>query len=87
MDMTIGDGVRCDTNTAYIDPISSRENLSVFTGAKAVRILFEGKKAVGIEYIKNGEKTVVCWILYFELLSHLCFRFLRLEKLFSVEVL
>ena len=38
---------------AYVHPVLSRENLDVHCKAKAHKILFEGKKAVGVRY-KEG---------------------------------
>ena len=41
---------------AYLHPIKNRSNLTVKCRAMATRILFEGKKAVGVEY-QRGKKT------------------------------
>lgn len=41
---------------AYVHPVKNRENLTVHCKATVNRILFEGKKAVGVEYVK-GSKT------------------------------
>jgi len=44
-------GRRKDAGTAYLGPIGSRRpNLRVLDNAQASRILFDGKRAVGIEY-------------------------------------
>ena len=51
---TLRKGQRCSTATAYLHPAMKRPNLSVVTGAFATRILFEGKRAVGVEYTRNG---------------------------------
>src|SRR5690606_24892163 len=48
-------GKRCSTAVAYLNPAKSRKNLTVITEARAGKILFEGTKAVGIEYHKNGQ--------------------------------
>ncbi len=48
-------GRRCSTAVAYLNPAKSRSNLTVITKARAGKILFEGKKAVGIEYHQNGQ--------------------------------
>lgn len=55
MDMTIHDGKRWSTASAYLRPALNRSNLSVETGALTTRILFEGSRAVGIEYVQNGQ--------------------------------
>jgi len=48
-------GKRCSTAVAYLNPAKSRSNLTVITSARAGKILFEGTKAVGIEYHKDGQ--------------------------------
>lgn len=48
-------GFRHSAATAYLKPTMERPNLSVETGAQATRILFEGNRAVGVEYLHNGE--------------------------------
>lgn len=53
---TVRNGERCSTARAYIYPVlAQRPNLSVETHAQATRLLFEGKRAVGIEYRRGGE--------------------------------
>ncbi|ALS35061.1 choline dehydrogenase [Pseudoalteromonas translucida KMM 520] len=60
MHMTVKDGVRSSAAREYLDPVKSRSNLTIVTGALAQRIILEGKKATGIEYKVNGEvKTAV----------------------------
>jgi choline dehydrogenase/4-pyridoxate dehydrogenase len=51
---TIRDGRRCSGAVAYLRPALGRPNLKVQVQAQATRILFEGARAVGIEYIANG---------------------------------
>lgn len=55
MDMTIHNGKRWSTSSAYLHPALNRSNLKVETGALTTRILFEGTRAVGIEYAQNGQ--------------------------------
>ncbi|XP_042308097.1 choline dehydrogenase, mitochondrial isoform X2 [Sceloporus undulatus] len=59
MDMTIHKGQRWSTASAYLHPALSRPNLSAEDSTLVTKILFEGTKAIGIEYIKNGEKKKV----------------------------
>jgi choline dehydrogenase len=56
--VTIKDGKRCSAAVAYLHPAMERPNLRVETRAQATRILFEGKRAVGVEYVQNGETKV-----------------------------
>jgi choline dehydrogenase/4-pyridoxate dehydrogenase len=51
---TIRDGRRCSGAVAYLRPALGRSNLSVQVQALTTRILFEGARAVGVEYIANG---------------------------------
>lgn len=55
MDMTVRDGTRCSAAKAYLYPARKRPNLHVVQHALATRILFEGTRAVGIEYERGGK--------------------------------
>ncbi|TNE57676.1 MAG: choline dehydrogenase [Alphaproteobacteria bacterium] len=55
-DLTISGGQRWSAARAYLTPILGRENLTVEVGALTSRILFEGQKAVGVEYIQKKER-------------------------------
>jgi choline dehydrogenase len=46
-------GWRSSSATAYLRPAERRPNLSVVTGAHVARILFKGKRAVGVRYGEN----------------------------------
>ena len=54
MDMTVGAGRRCSTANAYLRPAMRRPNLAVRTHTLATRILFEGRRAVGVRYERGG---------------------------------
>jgi choline dehydrogenase len=47
-------GVRWSTARGYLRPALRRPNLEVVTEAMATRVLFEGRKAVGVEYRRAG---------------------------------
>jgi choline dehydrogenase len=49
---------RMSTAKAFITPARSRANLKVETDALASRILIENGRAVGVEYVRGGEKRV-----------------------------
>ena len=53
--LTVKNGQRCSAAVAYLHPAMSRPNLRVETGALTSRVLFEGNKAVGVEFVQNGE--------------------------------
>lgn len=48
---TIRNGRRISAARAFLHPAMARKNLEVRTNARASRILFEGKRAVGVEYL------------------------------------
>ncbi len=56
---TIKNGQRCSAAKGYLVPALARPNLKVEVEALTSRILFEGKKAVGVEYVQNGETKTV----------------------------
>ncbi len=56
---TIKDGKRCSAAAAFLKPILKRPNLTAITRAQVSKIIFEGKKAVGVEYIKSGKKQTI----------------------------
>jgi len=54
MDMTVDGGRRSSAANAYLRPAMARPNLRVLTHALATRIVFEGRRAVGVEYTHGG---------------------------------
>ncbi len=48
-------GERFSAAKAYLKPHLARANLQVLTGAHARRILLEGKRAVGVEFLQDGQ--------------------------------
>ncbi|MFP3426323.1 choline dehydrogenase [Pseudoalteromonas sp. SIMBA_162] len=54
MHMTVKNGERSSASREYLDPVKSRSNLTVITGALAQKVILDGKKATGIEYKVNG---------------------------------
>lgn len=55
-DRNVHNGRRLSAARAYLHPVKNRPNLTIVTRAFARKILFEGKRAVGVEYIK-GKRT------------------------------
>ncbi len=53
-DMTVKDGVRWSTANAYLRPAMKRTDLTVATQALAIRVAFEGRRAVGVRYKRGG---------------------------------
>jgi choline dehydrogenase len=53
--LTTRKGRRCSTAAAFLSPARRRRNLRIETGAEVRRILFDGRRAVGVEYRQNGQ--------------------------------
>jgi choline dehydrogenase-like flavoprotein len=53
-EVTQVNGQRCSSARAYLRPARSRPNLTVLTGAHATRVLFEGRRAKGVAYRRDG---------------------------------
>jgi 4-pyridoxate dehydrogenase len=51
---TMRDGRRCSAADAYLRPALPRRNLRVEVNALTTRIVVEGNRAVGVEYLRNG---------------------------------
>lgn len=51
---TINNGLRVSAATAFLKPAMKRPNVHVHTHAHATEIIFEGKRAVGVRYMKGG---------------------------------
>ncbi len=52
--VTQRDGRRCSAAVAYLHPAVARGNVEVVTDARVYRILFDGGRAVGVEYMRHG---------------------------------
>jgi choline dehydrogenase len=57
--LTVKNGQRCSTAVAYLHPAMGRPNLKVETGALSTRVLFEGQRAVGVEYLQGAMRRIV----------------------------
>jgi choline dehydrogenase len=51
---TLANGARCSAADAYLRPARSRSNLTVLTHAQVTRLLLNGARAVGVEYLRYG---------------------------------
>lgn len=47
-------GERCGSAAGYLRPIRSRRNLRIITGAHVHRVLFDGRRATGVEFERQG---------------------------------
>src|ERR1700719_2198205 len=50
----IGRHWRSSSASAFLRPIARRPNLTVITGAQVSKVVFRGRVAAGVEWIKNG---------------------------------
>ncbi len=57
--MTVAGWRRSSAAVAYLRPARTRQNLCIATGALASRVLFEGRRAVGVDYEQGGERRRV----------------------------
>jgi len=49
-------GERCSTAAAYLHPVMNRPNLTVITNARVTSIVFDGKRATGLRYRRDGRE-------------------------------
>jgi choline dehydrogenase len=57
--MTMRDGRRCSSAVAYLRPAMHRKNLTVLTNTQALRVIFEGTRAVGVEVETDGNTQTI----------------------------
>ena len=48
-------GKRCSAAKAFLEPVRTRRNLTVHSGAHATRLLFDGRRANGVAYLRDGK--------------------------------
>jgi choline dehydrogenase len=53
--LTVKNGKRWCTYKAFLEPVMGRPNLDVVTGAHVDKLLFEGRRCVGVRYHREGE--------------------------------
>ncbi|MBC2776002.1 GMC family oxidoreductase [Parasphingopyxis marina] len=52
-------GRRSSASRAYLDPVRSRPNLTIATGAYATRIRVENGRVTGLDYVQDGKSKTV----------------------------
>lgn len=55
MHMTVADGVRSSTSRAYLRPVSKRSNLTVMKRVLVDKLVFEGKRVIGVTGTHKGK--------------------------------
>jgi len=58
MQMTIRNGRRESAATAYLRPALERKNLTVTVRTHVMRVIFEGIRSVGVEFVTDGVRRV-----------------------------
>jgi len=56
---TIHKGKRQSAATAFLRPVENRPNLTVLTDRTVARVVFEGRRAVGVEILHDGATEVI----------------------------
>ena len=54
-DANVDEGIRASTAYSYLRPVSDRTNLIVKTNTLCTRVITEGQRAVGVEYLQQGK--------------------------------
>jgi choline dehydrogenase len=52
-------GERNNANRAFLQPIRDRENLTVVPETRVRRIVLDGKRAIGVEVVRNGQLDTI----------------------------
>ncbi len=52
-------GGRINAAAAFLRPAQDRDNLHITTEAHVTRVIFDGKRARGVEYVRNGQRRTV----------------------------
>ena len=55
--MTMRNGRRCSSATAFLKTARKRTNLHIFTGAKTLGLIMEGRRAAGIR-VRQGDRVI-----------------------------
>ncbi len=51
----VKDGRRHSVARSFLYPVAAQPNITVLTGAMVTKVMVEGDKAVGVEFVRNGE--------------------------------
>ena len=59
MDNVLEGFVTVDPATAYLDPALSRDNLAIEVKAHVTRVVMDGLRAVGVDYVRDGRAATI----------------------------
>ena len=54
---TVREGRRCSASVAYLRPALARGNVELQTRVQVTRVLMQGTRAVGVEYLQDGRRV------------------------------
>ncbi len=57
--LTMRNGRRCSSAVAYLGPAKRRRNLTILTDCPAERLVFDGKRATGVEVTHQGTRKTI----------------------------
>ena len=57
--LTARNGLRCSSAKAYLAPNKGRKNLEIITHVLTEKVLFDGKRATGIQGSRNGQPVTI----------------------------
>jgi choline dehydrogenase len=60
LQLSMRNGKRCSTAVAYLRPAMRRKNLTVLMHATVDKLLFDGTRCVGLEYVCQGARYTTC---------------------------
>jgi len=52
------DGQRCNTARSFLREAKDRPNLTILTGASVTKVILDGKRAQGVEYVQHGQRKI-----------------------------
>jgi choline dehydrogenase-like flavoprotein len=55
LQVNVRDGGRCDPWSSYLLPVAGSTNLTLLTGAQAVRLRLTGTRCTGVDYLRDGK--------------------------------
>ncbi|MEY4738368.1 MAG: hypothetical protein RL302_2687, partial [Pseudomonadota bacterium] len=53
--VTMRNGERCSTATAFLQPARNRSNLHIITNARTLRVVLDGDRATGVDYFDGAQ--------------------------------
>ena len=58
-DINVRGGKRISSATAYVAPVRDRPHFTLLLGTLALRVLFDGRRAIGVEILRDGRRETI----------------------------